>query len=72
MKKKLLLWLSLITKAASIGTGVASLPIVAMLPTQYAGYAALAFASASLVKDTANRIADLADDGILNNSYKGQ
>ena len=71
MKKKLLLWLALITKAASVATGVASLPIVAMLPAQYAGYAALAFAGASLAKDTANRIADLADDGIANNSYKG-
>jgi hypothetical protein len=71
MKKKLLLWLSLVTKAASIGTGVASLPIVAMLPAQYAGYAAIAFAGASLIKDTTNRIADLADDGIANNSYHG-
>ena len=71
MKKKLLLWLSLVTKAASIGTGVASLPIVAMLPAQYAGYAAIAFAGASLIKDTTNRIADLADDGIVNNSYHG-
>jgi hypothetical protein len=71
MKKKLLLWLSLITKAASIGTGVASLPIVAMLPAQYAGYAAIAFAGASLIKDTTNRIADLADDGVINNSYHG-
>jgi hypothetical protein len=71
MKKKLLLWLSLITKAASIGTGVASLPVVAMLPAQYAGYAAIAFAGASLVKDTANRIADLADDGVINNSHNG-
>ena len=71
MKKKLFLWLSLITKAASIGTGVAALPVVAMLPAQYAGYAALAFAGASLIKDTANRIGDLADDGIVNNSFKG-
>jgi len=71
MKKKLLLWLSLVTKAASIGTGVASLPVVAMLPAQYAGYAAIAFAGASLVKDTANRIADLADDGVINNSHNG-
>jgi hypothetical protein len=42
-----------------------------MLPAQYAGYAAIAFAGASLIKDTTNRIADLADDGVINNSYHG-
>lgn len=71
MKKKLLLWLSLGTKVASIGTGLASLPVLSLLPAQYAGYAALAFAGASILKDTTNRLGDLADDGVLNNSYKG-
>lgn len=71
MKKKFMLWLSLLTKTASIVTGAASLPVIGMLPMQYAGYAALAFAGASVIKDTTNRIGDLADDGIANNSYKG-
>jgi hypothetical protein len=71
MKKKLLLWTSLVTKYASIGAGAASLPIFAVLPPAVGGYAVVAFGIASAIKDTANRIGDLADDGIINGSYKG-
>jgi len=71
MKKKLFLGLSWVGKVAALGTGVASLPILGMLPPQYALFATLGFQGFSLLKDTANRIGDLADDGIANNSFKG-
>ena len=71
MKKKLFLGISWIGKAASLATGVASLPIFAMLPPQYALFATMGFQGFSLLKDTANRLGDIADDGIVNNSFKG-
>lgn len=70
MKTKLLLWLSLIVKYASLLTGLSALPQVSMLPPKYLSWALLAFAAASLIKDTANRIGDLIDDGIVNQSFK--
>lgn len=71
MKKKFLLWLSLAGKYASIGAGAASLPVLAALPPSVGAYALLAFGIASTIKDTANRVGDLADDGIINGSFKG-
>ena len=71
MKKKFLLWISLVTKYASIGAGAASLPVLAVLPPSVGGYALVAFGIASTIKDTANRIGDLTDDGIINGSFKG-
>jgi hypothetical protein len=71
MKKKLFLGISWIGKATSLVAGIASLPIMGLLPPQYALFATMGFQGFSLLKDTANRIGDLADDGIANNSFKG-
>lgn len=71
MKKKFFRVLALIGKVASIGTGVASLPIVGALPPSGIAYAGLAFGIFSSLKDTQTILGDLADDGIRNNSYKG-
>jgi hypothetical protein len=70
MTSKILLWLALVIKAASAVTGLATLPQVDMLPPKWAGYAAIAFAGASVLKDICNRIGDLLDDGKLNQSFK--
>ena len=69
MKNKLLRSLTLLGKVASVGTGIASLPILGFLPPSSAAYAALAFGICSTFKDTATILGDLADDGIRNNSY---
>lgn len=71
MKNKFFRSLALVGKAASVGTGIASLPIIGFLPPSFAAYAALAFGICSTLKDTSTIVGDLADDGIRNNSYKG-
>jgi hypothetical protein len=70
MKIKALQWLSLVVKFASLVTGLAAVPQLHMLPPEWMGYATLAFAGASVLKDSANRIGDLLDDGKANNSFK--
>ena len=70
MKTKLLLWLALVVKIASAVAGLAAFPELHLLPPKYMAYAVLAFGAASILKDTANRIGDLLDDGKLNGSFK--
>ncbi len=70
MKTKLLLWLTYLVKIASLITGLAAFPQLQMLPPEWMAYATLAFAAASVLKDTANRIGDLLDDGKVNQSFK--
>lgn len=69
MKSKILLVLSYVAKAASVLTGLAAYND--LVPAKYAALAAIVFAASSLTKDTVNRIADLADDGQENQSWKG-
>lgn len=70
MKTKLLLWLALVVKFTSLVTGLAAVPQLHLLPAEWMGYATLAFAGASILKDSANRIGDLLDDGKINQSFK--
>lgn len=70
MKKTLLLWLAFLVKIASLITGLAAIPQLHLLPAEWMAYATIAFAAASILKDTANRIGDLLDDGKLNGSFK--
>ncbi len=69
MKTKILLWLALIVKYASLLAGLGALPQLALLPPEWMAYATLGFALASLLKDTCNRIGDLLDDGKINQSF---
>ena len=69
MKNKFFRTLAVIGKTASVGTGIASLPIVGFLPPTVGIYAALTFGICSTLKDTTTILGDLADDGIRNNSY---
>ena len=68
MKANVIKYLTLAAKAASFVAGLAVYADV--LPPKYAPIAALVFAAASLSKDTVNRIGDLADDGVKNDSFK--
>ena len=56
-------------KGASVVTGLAAYND--LVPAKYAAIAAIVFAGASILKDTVNRIGDLLDDGIKNDSWKG-
>ncbi len=70
MKTKILLWLAFLVKIASLITGLAAFPQMHLLPAEWMAYATLTFAAASVLKDTANRIGDLLDDGKVNQSFK--
>lgn len=67
-KQDVLKWLSLAGKGLSLLTGLAAW--ANYIPPKYAALAILAFGIASILKDTVNRIGDLVDDGIANNSFK--
>ena len=62
---KALKYLSLAGKVAGFVTALGSIPFV----DPKVGI--IVFAAASLLKDTVNRIGDLVDDGLPNQSFKG-
>ena len=62
---KALKYLSLVGKLAGFVTALGSIPFV----DPKVGI--IVFAAASLLKDTVNRIGDLVDDGLPNQSFKG-
>lgn len=70
MIKKILLWLALVVKFTSIIAGLSALPAIHFLPPSWMAYATLAFGIASVVKDASNRLGDLLDDGVINQSFK--
>lgn len=67
-KEKILHILSLTTKYVSVVIGLASYNNY--IPAKWQGVALIAFAAASILKDTVNRIGDLVDDGKENGSFK--
>jgi len=63
-KAKIIKLLTLIAKGAGAITALNMIPFVSP------DIGVLVFLVASLVKDTVNRVGDLADDGIKNDSFK--
>lgn len=65
-KQKLIQYLSLVAKMASMVAGLAAYSNY--LPQKYLPIAALVFGGASILKDCINRFEDLVDDGTINGS----
>lgn len=63
-KQNAVKWLALAGKGLGFITGLGAIPFV---PPQTG---ILIFAGASILKDVVNRIGDLADDGLANDSFK--
>jgi hypothetical protein len=68
-KRNVIKFLSVGVKLLSVGGGLAAYTHI--IPASYLPIAALAFASASLLKDTLIGIGDIVDDGVKNDSFKG-
>ncbi len=67
-KQTVLHVMSLSVKVISFAGGLAI--YADKLPVSWVPIFALVFAGASILKDTVNRIGDLIDDGVENNSFK--
>lgn len=60
-------WLSLAAKGLAVVAGLSA--YANYIPEKWLPVAAIAFAVASVLKDSVNRIGDLLDDGKENNSF---
>jgi len=64
-KANVLKWLSLAAKGIALVVGLGAIPFVDPK------VGVVLFAAASIAKDVVNRVGDLLDDGIQNDSFKG-
>ena len=64
-KANVLKWLSLAAKGIALVVGLGAIPFVDPK------VGVVIFAAASIAKDVVNRVGDLLDDGIQNDSFKG-
>jgi len=66
--QNILKWCSLGVKGLSVVAGLSA--YANFIPASWMPWALGAFAIASILKDTVNRIGDQLDDGVQNNSFK--